>query len=54
VGGNDAVFYCLNRSDGSTAWTFGTGGPVISSPLVTEDHLIFGSLDGFVYALNYD
>lgn len=52
VGGNDAVFYCVSAADGSTKWTFGTGGPIVANPLLTGDHVIFGSLDGVLYALN--
>ena len=52
VGGNDSVFYCLAREDGSVTWTFTAGDAIVTRPLVTGDHIIFGSLDGGIYALN--
>ena len=50
VGGNDSVFYGLAREDGSVKWTFTAGGAVVTRPLVTGDHIIFGSLDRGIYA----
>jgi outer membrane protein assembly factor BamB len=35
-------------------WTFGTGGAIVAKPLVTDDHIVIGSLDGSIYALNRD
>jgi serine/threonine protein kinase len=52
VGGNDSVFYCLDLSDGSIAWRFGAGAAIVAKPIFTNDHIIFGSLDGNVYALH--
>ena len=52
VGGNDATMTCVDRESGEVSWRFATGGAVVAKPLVTHDHIIFGSLDGSVRALN--
>lgn len=52
LGGNDAALHCLDRRDGSVRWRFGVGGAIVAKPLLTPDHIIFGSLDGSVYALS--
>jgi outer membrane protein assembly factor BamB len=52
VGGNDSIFYCLAREDGAVKWTFTAGGAIVARPLVSSDHIIFGSFDGTIYALN--
>jgi outer membrane protein assembly factor BamB len=52
VGGNDSAFYCLDRHDGSVLWRFGAGAAIVTKPLVTNDHVVFGSLDGNVYAVH--
>ncbi|MFH1279517.1 MAG: PQQ-binding-like beta-propeller repeat protein [Candidatus Eisenbacteria bacterium] len=36
---------------GTLAWEFRAGAAVTSSPLVVEDRILFGSRDGFLYAL---
>ena len=35
-------------------WTFKTGGQVYSSPALCDDKVVFGSEDGFVYAVSFD
>jgi eukaryotic-like serine/threonine-protein kinase len=52
VGGTDSVFYCLTRDDGTVRWSFSAEGPIVNRPLITADHVIFGSMDGRLYALN--
>lgn len=42
----------LSSGHGKVAWSFATGGPVRSSPLVHEDRLYVGSGDGHLYALD--
>src|SRR5262245_16117723 len=37
---------------GAIAWTFQTGGPVRSSPVVADGSLFVGSHDGHLYALD--
>ncbi len=36
------------------AWTIGMGGSILSSPLIIDDTIIFGSNDTYVYALNLE
>ena len=38
------IFYCLKLEDGTVDWTFGTGGPIVYQALLTDDHIVFGSL----------
>jgi outer membrane protein assembly factor BamB len=52
VGGYEAIFYCIKLEDGSVEWSFGTGGPIVYHALLTDDHIVFGSFDGTIYALN--
>lgn len=56
-GTDDQIFYALNQSDGSIAWSFktGTGGnkkSIFSSPALHDNTVFFGSYDGNVYALD--
>jgi outer membrane protein assembly factor BamB len=64
VNGNDARFRALRAADGHTAWSFTTGAAVplawgyesgeiyTSSPAVDANVVVFGALDGHVYALD--
>jgi len=49
VGNINGYVYCLNELSGGKVWDYLTGGAVISSPAITDDHLISGSTDGNVY-----
>jgi len=52
VGADDGKLYALNL-DGTIRWTFATGGPVRTTPLVAADGSVyFGSFDGSFYALD--
>lgn len=44
--------HCLAAADGTEKWAFRTKGRVDSSPVVTGDHVVFGSDDGSVYAVS--
>ena len=45
--------YALDLAhNGTILWTFQTGAPVQSAPVVNHGVLYFGSLDTYVYALN--
>ncbi len=52
VGSRDKRLHCLNRRDGSVAWTFQTQGEVDSSPVICSDKVIVGSEDGRLYMIN--
>ena len=57
AGNNDGRVYSFDRRDGTTAWTYSTGGYVYSGPVVanarhTRPTVYIGSFDGNVYALN--
>lgn len=57
AGNNDSRVYSFDRTDGTTAWTYSTGGYVYSGPAVantrrTEPTVYIGSFDGNVYALD--
>jgi len=43
--------HALNGSDGSSLWSYTTGGRVDSPPTVYDGLVLFGSADGWVYAL---
>ena len=44
--------HCLAAADGAEKWSFRTKGRVDSSPVVTGNHVVFGSDDGNVYAVS--
>lgn len=44
------VLYAVNNN-GTLAWTFKTGNLVHTRPAIANDKIIFGSYDGYVYAL---
>jgi outer membrane protein assembly factor BamB len=46
------LVYALDFSNGKKVWTFKTGGPIESSPLVLNGKVYVGSSDNFLYALN--
>ena len=50
IGSRDKSLHAIQRSDGTSAWTFKTGGRVESSPLAFDDAIVFGSSDGRLYA----
>lgn len=63
IAGRGKVFVPSNRSDSVTAfdlasgeavWSYVTEGPVRMAPVLTEEHVLFGSDDGYLYCLNAD
>lgn len=52
VGGTDGILSCLNQADGTVHWRFGAAGPIVVKPLVTADHVVFGSSGGKNYAVH--
>jgi hypothetical protein len=45
-------FHALSVKDGTTAWTFKTGGPIGHSACYSKGRVIFGSEDGKLYCLS--
>ena len=52
VGSFDHKIYAFNASDGTTIWSYKTGGVVISRPAVVNGVVYVGSEDHNLYALN--
>jgi outer membrane protein assembly factor BamB len=42
---------CLDAQSGERVWTFTTGGPIDTPPAATDNALLFGCRDGWVYCL---
>eukprot|EP00039_Didymoeca_costata_P030918 m.32154 g.32154 ORF g.32154 m.32154 type:complete len:913 (+) comp8380_c0_seq3:376-3114(+) len=54
-GSYDGNLYVLDLINGNILWTFRTGGPVKSSPILFPEYpeiVIFGSHDGWLYCVN--
>lgn len=53
-GSNDHIFYAMNAATGETIWQFETTGEVKYGAVFDDAHdlIIFGSMDGGVYALH--
>merc|ERR1712217_251589 len=51
IGSHDKGFRCISW-DGKLVWSFGARDMIMSSPVVTQNLVIFGSLDGTVYGLH--
>ena len=65
VGDMDGIFYAIDIRNGKEKWNFKTLGDslnngnfgfdrkaILSSPVVTEDKILFGSRDGILYCIN--
>ncbi|MBK7870454.1 MAG: PQQ-binding-like beta-propeller repeat protein [Saprospiraceae bacterium] len=65
IGDTEGYFYALNAANGQKIWAFETEGvkfknedwgfdrkAIISSPVLTDELVIFGCRDGFMYALD--
>lgn len=48
----DGCLYALNLSDAGLAFKFCAADPVITSPVVTANAVVFGSLDGYLYVVD--
>ena len=48
------VFHAVERDSGNLRWKFETMGEIISSALIVDDRVIFGSYDATLYCLNVD
>ena len=53
IGGSDHHFRAINLLTGKELWNFdGLDGPVVSTPVLHKDKIIFGAWDRNLYALN--
>jgi outer membrane protein assembly factor BamB/predicted phosphodiesterase len=53
IGGSDHNFRAIDLATGATIWSFnGLGGPVVSTPVIDKDNIIFGAWDTYLYSLN--
>lgn len=52
VGSGNGCLYALNARTGSKEWAFRTRGRVHTSPAVYGNDIVFGSMDGALYAVN--
>jgi outer membrane protein assembly factor BamB len=50
--GSDYYFYALDLETGQEKWRFKTGGAIVSSPLLADGLVYFGSEDQHLYALD--
>ena len=50
----DTNVYAVSADTGEVIWKFRTGGPVVSTPLVHNDRIYFGSNDEYFYCLDLD
>jgi outer membrane protein assembly factor BamB len=51
VGSNDGALHAVDARRGRGLWQYVTGGPIASSPLVSQGVVYVGSTDHAVYAL---
>lgn len=53
IGGSDHNFRAINLKTGNELWSFnGLNGPVVSTPVINKDDIIFGAWDTYLYSLN--
>ena len=52
VGSEDGYLYAITASTGHLAWSYKTGGGILSSPTVSGANVYVGSDNGSVYAIN--
>jgi len=53
-GSYDGYLYLLKRKTGELVWRFKTGGKVVSGVACSENRIVFGSRDSYVYCLDMD
>jgi outer membrane protein assembly factor BamB len=49
AGSLNGGLFCLNEDTGEKIWTYMTGGPLVSSPTIVDQHVLIGSSDGYLY-----
>jgi outer membrane protein assembly factor BamB len=54
VGDREGIFYCLALRDGKQLWQFKAGKGIFSTPAITGNKVVFGSVDNMIYCLSLD
>lgn len=52
VGTDGGVFHAVNVKDGTIAWTFAAGRPILGEALATDDAVVFACDDGWLRSLD--
>jgi len=53
IGASDHTFRAIDLDSGKEIWAFnGLSGPVVSTPAINKDDIIFGAWDTYLYSLN--
>lgn len=53
IGGSDHIFRALDLNTGKELWGFNElNGPVVSTPVINKNDIIFGAWDTYLYSLN--
>jgi outer membrane protein assembly factor BamB/calcineurin-like phosphoesterase family protein len=53
IGGSDHNFRAISLSSGKSIWNYeGLNGPVVSTPVINGNDIIFGAWDTYLYSLN--
>lgn len=53
IGGSDHIFRAIELQTGKEIWTYaGLNGPVVSTPVLYKDDVIFGAWDTYLYSLD--
>ena len=50
-GATDGSLCAIKIADGTVAWTYATGGAILTAPAIADSRLYAGSADGWVYCL---
>ena len=51
-GANDGLLYAISANDGRTLWTYATGGPIRSSPMISDGRIYIGSDDSSLHCVD--
>lgn len=49
-----ATLYAINLDSGEANWTYPAGDLILTAPAVADGLVVFGSRDGFLYAIGGD
>jgi outer membrane protein assembly factor BamB len=51
-GADNGKLYKVDAASGTIVWTYQTGGPIRTTPVVYGGYVYFGSDDGYVYCIS--